>query len=864
MRMVFAALVAGQSMIFGLAASISPPTGTARTIVHAALALSALAVFFLVGLPILREALAALRKRKIVIEQLFLAGIAGAFFASLHCSLTGTGHIYYEVVAILVTIYTLGKILGERRRQSAIAEALRIGLEFSRCRKITPDGAELQTHVSEISPGDLVRVPRGEGIPIDGTVAQGTAFVRESALTGETFPVVKRPGDPVLAGSICLDDALLIRATAPGSKRLLDSLLESVRKAQATRSRIQHEADRIVAWFLPTVLTIATATFLFWLAISTWERALFNALAVLVVACPCSMGLATPIGLWAALSSMARRGIIARHSDLVESLAQIDTVVFDKTGTLGEEQLELIDFVADPSLDRSLLLEEIAAIQTSSSHPIAASFQRPTRFLPEKTHLLPGIGIAGYVNGAYLEIGNNQLLTADCLPHADSLRRTLRSSNIGTHEVWVKRNGKLVGLGILREKLRLGATQTLRELEDMGLHCIVMTGDRHHAAQIHSFREVYAELKPHEKESLVRNLLHSGKKVLFVGDGINDSPAMAAATTSIAVGESASALARETAHAILPSADLRTLPTAIRLCRKTLRAIRSNLLYAAAYNAIGIALAATGIIHPVIAAILMLLSSFGVTWRALRPARQEEEAQLAQEINQIQDEIVVLSTTQTTPSSPIPSQPRQTRFTSSIQLRPWEWWAILLGIALQGILISWLGNFNIASSAWLIALFLTAAAALFFFARQRPWQPDAAMAAGMFSIGGFAMLLGWFVDAGLAPIVREGVCLCGCPKSSLGWGLLQPNWMLAGMTLGMIPTLRFEPAFRFTNKVLCGFVGFLGMLLGMAAAATIMAQIPVLQQTASFHFFATYAAMVVGMLSGMLIACRILRHLLVK
>ncbi len=604
MRVAFAGLVAAQSMIFGLAVNLSPPEGSTRAILHAVLALSAIAAFLLVGLPLLHTALEAARQSRIVFEQLFLAGIFGAFAASLVSTLTGTGHVYYEVVAILLAIYTFGRLLGDRRRSEAIESAQKLGQEFDTCERIGPDGRRSRIAVAEVRAGDAVLVSAGAGIPVDGVVIDGSAFVNEAALTGEPFPVVKRAGDAVCAGSHSTDGALQIRVTR--TARQLDAILARVADARQRPSHLEREADRLVAWFLPTVLAVAALVFAFWTWRSGWTAGLFNALAVVLVACPCSMGLATPIGIWSALADLAKRGIVAHDSDLVERLAAIDAAVFDKTGTLGEPALDLVDFVAAPDADRSLLLREVAALEAASRHPIAQAFREHHRGeIARDIRMLPGIGIAGRVGEIDLQIRNS----AD---GGAALASQLRQLSPASHTLYILRAGALAGAALLRERLRASAVETISALEAQGIPCMVLTGDRNNA---HGLTNLHAGLSPLEKVARMREC---ARRPLFVGDGINDAPAMAEAHASLCIA-GGSAVALETAMGEVH--DLREIPRAIARCRAAVRTIRQNLLFAATYNFVGIALAAAGMLHPVAAALLMLASSFTVSWRALRHPR---------------------------------------------------------------------------------------------------------------------------------------------------------------------------------------------------------------------------------------------------
>ncbi len=604
-RVAFAAAVAAQSMIFSLAVNLSPPAGTPRLVIHAALALSALVVFALVGGPLLR---AAIRPR-IVFEQLFLAGILSAFAASLVSTFTGIGHVYYEIVALLLAIHTFGRLIGDGRRRAALDAARLLGAEFASGERCTANGATVIVPVADIRAGDLVHVPAGGGIPVDGAVAEGIALVNEATLTGQPFPVVRRPGDAVLAGSRLVDGPLRVRASGAGGTRLLDALFARVRSARARPSRLEREADRVVAWFLPAVILVAGGTFVFWAGRDGWAVGMFNALAVLLVACPCSMGLATPIGVWSALGDLTRKGIVPATSDLVERMAAVRQVVFDKTGTLGEERLEIVDLVCAPGIPRSALLDEVAAIEAASSHPVARSFRRAVPFEAENLENIAGVGVEGRVNGVRLRVGNASVLAPDHEAPAAALRPALVAT-AATREIYIVREGALAGIALLRERLREATRGVIADLEDAGVRCIVLTGD----ATAHDLARAETGLSPLEKAARVRALADDGP-VLFVGDGVNDAAAMAESHVSLAMADG-SACAREIASGEIR--DLRAIPYGLARSRHAVRTIRRNLLFAAAYNIVGIALAAAGILHPIAAALLMLASSFTVSWRALR------------------------------------------------------------------------------------------------------------------------------------------------------------------------------------------------------------------------------------------------------
>ena len=836
LRLGMAGLLAAQAMIFSLAVNLSPVTGQARWIIHGALALSALGVFLLAGLPILRESWNALRHGRIVFEQFFLLGILGAFFASVHSSLTATGAVYYEVVAVLVAIYTFGTILSRQRRDALRRSIEKIGAAFDFCERIDSAGHRERVTIDRIAPGDQVLVGAGQGIPIDGRVADGVALVSEAALTGEPYPVVKRPGDPVLAGSRVEDSTLRLTATSRGRSRRLDALLQSIEEARTNPGRIQREADRLVSWFLPLVLIIATLTTIGWTLHSGWITGVFNGLAVLLIACPCAMGLATPVALWAALAALAKRGLFSRGGDAIENLATIDTAVFDKTGTLSESDARLVDFVVAPGLDRTQLLREIAAVQTGSSHPIARAFHTApdpaAPLLARDIRIIPGAGLEGVLpEGTPLQIGNDGILRPDDNP---STLRDLLAIDHGGHAVYIRRGGQLAGLALVRESLRDSARDALAQMKQLGLRTIVMTGDREENAARFGFDECLAGLTPAAKLQEVEKLRAAGRKVLFIGDGINDAPAMAAATASIAMG-TGSELPRETAGMELNGQDLRVVPQSIALCRATVRAIRRNIAFAACYNIVGIGLAAAGILHPIAAALIMLVSSLTVTWRVLRETSDTALQKAAADDRPLAARNVW-------------NFPQVERFIFAIAL------------ALQGPVIAWLGGFRGPSAIGFIVLFLAAAASVLLWSRDRVWSPAARMTMAMFSVGGLAMLAGWWADAGFAAVVRDGVCLCGCAQSNMGLGLLAKfTWMDAGMLLAALPGLFVDKEiFRsVSSRVWCWIAGLVGMFLGMEIGAVALAGLPV--TAASAQFFLTFAAMVLGMCVGMLAGCEAAR-----
>lgn len=839
-RLGVAAMASMLSMMFGLAVNLSPPSAAARPWVHGLLAGLAIVVLLLVGGPLCRRAWAEMRAGRIAVEQLFLLGLAGAFAASVHCTLTGFGSIYYEVVCILLAIYNFGTILGEQRRDLVQRAAEAVRAEFDFCQRLEADGREERVPVASVARGQRILVRPGEGIPIDGRVVEGSGFVREASLTGEPFPVVKRPGDRILAGGHALDQSLVIEAEAPGCTRQLDALLDAVRLAQAKPSALQREADRLTAWFLPVVVVLALVTGLSWTLASGWVVGIFHALAVVLVACPCALGLATPISLWGALGRLAQRGVLASSGELVERLAQVDTVVFDKTGTLSDEEMTLVDFavVEAAGFERAQLQEWIGRLEAGSTHPVARAFRenfavRMSSCSSEASASspLPGAGLTAQIDGHRLAIGNASILPP--LSDEAALRSLLLP---GTSEraslfLYVTVDDRPVAVAALRERLRESAAATVRQLHAAGLECHLLTGDRAEHARalaLAGFDHLHAGVTPLAKEELIRRLQSEGKQVLFVGDGLNDSAALAAAHAGLALASGAG-LSREAAAGQLYGGDLTAVPEAIATCRAAMRSARQNMLFAAAYNFVGVTFAVTGLLHPVVAALLMLASSLTVTARAIAATHRKTD---------LRD---------------LPAPPRRNwSQTLAFLLQPRAAAAGLL-CALHGPFLAWHGELSLRAGIALSALFALLGLVLTRWLAT-PLPPAADRFGGearwrglaeMFAFGNAAMLLGWWVDAGFAgPLALSAGCEC------LRDGLQIFTWMNAGMLLGSFTMLPrrwdWNAAGHFT-------VMLVGMFAGMFASSWIMQHLPTtdLQRT----FFLNAGSMCVSMLLGMLLAC---------
>ncbi|MEM9444573.1 MAG: cation-translocating P-type ATPase [Verrucomicrobiota bacterium] len=868
-KLGIAAFIAMQAMFIGIAVNETPPEGMSRIVLHLALAVSSIMVFLLAGLPIATEAFAKMKRGKIVTEQLFLIGIFGAFAASVQASFTDTGDIYYEVVAVLVAIYTLGSVLGRRRQKSAIGAAEALAKDFEMCLKLTCCGESKQVAVSEVEKGDRVMVPVGEGVPVDGQVVKGTAFVRETPLTGEPFPVVKREGDKVLAGAEVLDEPLVIQAQASGKERKLDSLLQVIRESSAAPSSLQREADRLVSWFLPIVLILSVTTFVGWTLAVGWQPALFYALAVLVVACPCAMGLATPIAIWSALNAFAARGVAAVNGDFIEKLSQVKRVVFDKTGTLSEENLALVDFVTLPEVDREVLQGEIAMVEARSSHPIAKAFcawvvKGDKEVEVGDVRTVSGIGVEAEVSGRLIQIGNKGLLNKKDDSKIEQLQNLLKADDQGaSQKIYIKANGQLVGLALFREGLRESAKLAISELASYGVPLDILTGDKQESVDrlgLQNLEGVRSGLLPEDKVKLIEEWENKDEKVLFVGDGVNDSAAMSKASASLAMASGAK-LTREVADAQLFGADLTAIPHLLGMARQVRRGIRQNILFAFCYNAIGIALAMAGMIQPIWAALLMMGSSFLVTWRAIRFGQRL--------MDQTKDEIAKEFLAEKRSRKSL-SVSQSSKAPATFILPRWLIGACALGMFLQGPLLAWMGRFS-----WQVAIMVSLGALLLGFVLSQgmsAWSKKSTLGLylGMLSLGNLGMLLGWVVDSGFGPVIQDGLCLCGCTKTEgVASFLFQPSWMQGLMVLLSFPVLvitdsqvRIEQGVKESSPWGHLLICCLGMLVGMFFPMVLMSLTNIANH--QMYFILTYLAMSSGMLLGMFVFCRSYFYILRK
>jgi len=586
------------------------------------------------GVPLARNAGELLKRRQLSTDLLLLTGVIASFGYSIVSTIRGVGHVYYEVACVILVLVTLGRWLEAtgRLKASEALHALESLLPDTVHRVVTSPLSEQEQEVlvplSEICVGDRLRVRASERIPVDGIVIRGTATIDEQFFTGESWPAAKRPGSTLLGGTLNLDGDLIVKATALPQQGALGRLVEAVRQAQSAKGHYEQLADRCSRIFFPVIGVIAAGT-AWWHGMHTGaEAALLNSLAVVLIACPCALALATPLAVWAALGTAARRGVLLRGGETLERLASVTALRLDKTGTLTTGTPSMKQFVCEDDSERDEVWSRAAALTDSSTHVFSRAvreFVETTRPLPSLTEVrsVPGRGIVARVDGEAGEtlLGSARLMHEQSQRFAPRLAAAIRQWEIEPESfVLIGWGGEVRGLFLLREELRAEARDMIRDCQSLSLDLAVLTGD-HSARGARLQREigvpVRSELLPEEKLQAIRELRTQGVRVAMVGDGVNDAPALALADVGIAMG-CGTDVTRESADVCLIRNDLSSIPWAIGFARQTVSTIRQNLFWSFAYNGLGVILASCGWLHPAIAAALMVISSLMVLGNSLR------------------------------------------------------------------------------------------------------------------------------------------------------------------------------------------------------------------------------------------------------
>lgn len=582
-------------------------------------------------------------------NSLVMLGSSAAYFYSVLALLApgifpaGTAKFYFEAAGVIVTLILVGRYLeavAKGRTSAAIRTLMRLQVKTARIRR---NGAEIEVPVEEVASGDVVLVRPGERLPVDGRVVDGASYVDESMITGEPIPVGKGAGDEVVGGTVNGNGAFAFEATRVGGETVLAQIIRMVEEAQGSKPPIQRVADRIAGVFVPVVMVAATVTFVAWLLLGpdpALSFAFVAAVSVLLIACPCAMGLATPTAIMVGTGKGAEMGVLIRQGAALEGLARIDTVVLDKTGTLTEGHPEMTDFhlVGEiDGLDENGVLRLVAAAEGQSEHPIAQAILRAAEArglsLPgvEAFTADPGYGIETRVEGRAVHVGADRYMKKLGLDLGTAADLANDYANLAKTPLFAAIDGQLAAVAAVADPLKEGSAEAIRALHGLGLKVAVLTGDNartaHAVAASLGIDRVVAEVLPDQKAAEVKRLQGEGRAVAFAGDGINDAPALAQADVGLAIGTGTD-VAIETGEVILMSGDLRGIVNAVALARRTLKTIRYNFLWAYAYNVALIPVAAGALfpvfgvlLNPMMAAAAMSVSSLFVLGNSLRLRR---------------------------------------------------------------------------------------------------------------------------------------------------------------------------------------------------------------------------------------------------
>jgi Cu+-exporting ATPase len=602
------------------------------------------------GWPFLVRGWASLRSRSLNMFTLIAMGVCVAWVYSMVAALApgafppafrdhdGAVAVYFEAAAVITVLVLLGQVL-ELRARERTSGAIRALLDLApkTARRIRPDGSDEEVTLDLIQAGDRLRVRPGEKVPVDGEVTEGRASIDESLVTGEAMPVTRTLGAKVVGGSLNRTGSFVMRAEKVGADTLLSRIVQMVAEAQRTRAPIQRMADQVSAWFVPAVIGVALAAFAAWAAAGPEPRlayALVAAVSVLIIACPCALGLATPMSIMVGVGRGAQAGVLIKNAEALERFGKIDTLVVDKTGTLTEGRPAVAEIAATPGFDEAELLRLAASVERASEHPLADAIVRAAQERglalaePGAFDSPVGKGVAGVIEGRRLVLGGARMMAEQGIDVSALEPRAERLRAEGATTIFAAVDGRLAGLFGLADRVKPTTFDALEALRAEGVRVVMMTGDHRATALAIARRlgidEVEAEVRPEDKAEVVRRFRAEGRVVAMAGDGVNDAPALAAAEVGVAMGGGAD-VAIESAGVTLLRGDLQGLARARRLSRAVMRNIRQNLAFAFVYNAAGVPIAA-GVLYPAfhwllspqVAAAAMALSSVSVIANALR------------------------------------------------------------------------------------------------------------------------------------------------------------------------------------------------------------------------------------------------------
>lgn len=594
-------------------------------------------VQFIVGAQFYKGAFNSLRNKSANMDVLVALGTSAAYFYSLYLSIewlkggkVGHPELYFEASAVILTLIVLGKLF-EVRAKGKTSQAIQklLGLQAKTAR-VLRDGKEQEISVDEVVSGDVVLVKPGEKIPVDGEILEGRSAIDESMLTGESIPVDKTIGDTVIGATINKNGSLQIKATNIGKDTALAQIVKVVEEAQGSKADIQRLADKISGVFVPVVVGIAVVTFLIWYFIVTpgdFRSALIPTISILVIACPCALGLATPTSIMAGSGRSAEMGVLFKGGEHLENTQAIDTVVLDKTGTVTKGEPSLTNMIVADGFEKEAVLQLVATAENQSEHPLAQAIVKGVQeqgidlLTAEGFEALPGYGIEATVDGKVLLVGTRKLMNerqVDLL-HYEAQMENLE--NEGKTAMLIAIDNKIAGVIAVADTVKETSKEAIRRMHELGLNVIMLTGDNTRTAQAIAdeveIDQVIAEVLPEQKSEEIRKLQEAGRNVAMVGDGINDAPALAMANIGMAVGTGTD-IAIEAADITLMRGDLNSVADAIMMSRKTMRNIKQNLFFAFFYNTVGIPVAAIGLLAPWVAGAAMAFSSVSVVLNALR------------------------------------------------------------------------------------------------------------------------------------------------------------------------------------------------------------------------------------------------------
>jgi len=583
-------------------------------------------IIWVAGWNILYGAYRALRDRYINMDVLIASGVlAGWGYGTISTFLPwlgSEGFGYMETAIGILAFILLGKFIEENVRRKSAANIRRLLELQPTLARVLRDGQEVEVPVDDVQVGDVIVVKPGERIPVDGVIIAGHSLVDEKIITGESIPVEKGVGSEVIGGTINKSGLLRIRATRVGDETALAQIIRLVEEAQASNAPIQRFADKVVGYFVPVVFTVAVASFLYWLFTTGFMHAFLVLLAVLLIACPCALGIATPTAILAGVGKGAEYGIFLRGGEYVERARNLTTVIFDKTGTLTRGEPKVTDIIPVGDYSREEILRLAAIAEKGSEHPLAEAVIKAADSMgleipdAESLEAIPGEGVKALYRGHKIILGNRRLMENNGVSTAHIEGKLVELEEQGKTVMLLAVNGEIAGLIAVMDMPKEEAAEAVKQLKDMGLEVMMLTGDNERTAKAVAgqlgIERVIANVLPWEKVNAIKRLQGEGKVVAMVGDGVNDAPALAQADIGIAIG-SGTDIAKEAGGIILVKDDLRDVVKAIKLSKITMRKIKQNLFWAFIYNALSIPVAAAGLLTPLIAAGAMAFSSLFVT-----------------------------------------------------------------------------------------------------------------------------------------------------------------------------------------------------------------------------------------------------------